>query len=225
MTDLAPYDYLSTTDAVLARLLERQGPADPFSWPAADAAGSSNFAALALHITSQQISTSAALSIFSRIHGPAGGLLTAEDIVELGPERLRAAGLSHAKTVSLLDLAERQRTGTLDVDALDGLPDAEVLAALTAVKGLDRGRRRCSSSISCAGPTCFRLGTSASGMLCSSPGTSRRSPLRRASWSWDAPGRHTRPTPHRCSGTRCRERRRGPDQPFGRADERLQSRF
>ncbi|MYV58209.1 hypothetical protein GT042_38135, partial [Streptomyces sp. SID3212] len=56
----------------------------------------------------------------------------------LGPERLRACGLSHAKVSYLLGLARSQQGGLIDVDGLGGLTDAEAVAALTAVRGLGR---------------------------------------------------------------------------------------
>jgi DNA-3-methyladenine glycosylase II len=53
------------------------------------------------------------------------------------PDELRiAAGLSHAKVRYLRSLAEHVEDGRLELDRLDSLPDEEVIAALTAVKGL-----------------------------------------------------------------------------------------
>jgi DNA-3-methyladenine glycosylase II len=136
MTDLTPYERLAAIDDVLAEILRRHGAADPFHWPGADPAGASNFAALALHITSQQISTTAALSIFHRLEEATGGLPTAQAITELGQARLRECGLSGAKTASLLDLARLHATGVVDIDRLDGLDDAQVIAALTTIRGV-----------------------------------------------------------------------------------------
>src|SRR4051794_40586553 len=136
MTDLTPYERLAATDDVLAEILRLHGAADPFHWPGADPAGSSNFAALVLHITGQQISTTAALSIFHRVEEAAGGLPTAQAITELGQARLRECGLSGAKTASLLDLARLHSTGVVDVDRLDALDDGQGISALTTIRGV-----------------------------------------------------------------------------------------
>ena len=53
------------------------------------------------------------------------------------PDELRvAAGLSHAKVAYLRSLAEHVLDGSLQLDRLDELPDDEVIADLTAVRGI-----------------------------------------------------------------------------------------
>ena len=53
------------------------------------------------------------------------------------PDELRqAAGLSHAKVRYLRSLAEHVLDGSLELEKLDQLPDDEVIAELTAVKGI-----------------------------------------------------------------------------------------
>jgi DNA-3-methyladenine glycosylase II len=47
-----------------------------------------------------------------------------------------AAGLSRAKTAFLRSLAEHVTSGALEIERLDDLPDAEVIAELVAVKGI-----------------------------------------------------------------------------------------
>lgn len=54
----------------------------------------------------------------------------------LGADGLRACGLSRAKASYLLDLADRQARGLIDIDHLEGLSDIEVMAELTAVHGV-----------------------------------------------------------------------------------------
>ena len=61
---------------------------------------------------------------------------TPAEIIAADPEEIRAAGLSRPKVAYLRDLAERVEDGELDVDRLAELPDEEVSAQLTAVKGL-----------------------------------------------------------------------------------------
>lgn len=98
------------------------------------------FAALVRVIASQQLSGKAADTIFGRVVALAGGpgALTPDRVKALEATALRAAGLSRPKISYLYDLAEHVLDGRLDLHALDGHPDEEVLAAITAVKGLGR---------------------------------------------------------------------------------------
>ncbi len=52
------------------------------------------------------------------------------------PEVLRGVGLSRNKASYLRSLAEHVISGELELDRLTDLPDEEVMAQLTAVKGL-----------------------------------------------------------------------------------------
>ena len=57
----AHYDALAVKEPVLAQLIEAHGRPDPFAWNDGGRTGSDDFAAMVLHIVSQQISTAAAL--------------------------------------------------------------------------------------------------------------------------------------------------------------------
>jgi DNA-3-methyladenine glycosylase II len=130
------YRSLAEVDAVLARLVATYGRPDPFEWHDGGRSGSSNFAAMVLHITGQQISTKAAFAIFDRIAAAAGGTPTPDGILALSAERLRGLGLSWAKAAYLRDLAQRQASGLIDLEDMTGLDDDEAIAALTAVRGI-----------------------------------------------------------------------------------------
>ncbi|HET8978947.1 MAG TPA: DNA-3-methyladenine glycosylase [Solirubrobacteraceae bacterium] len=97
-----------------------------------------HYAVLIRTITGQQVSTQAAAAIYNRLTDRFGGRApTPEEVLADDPEALRAAaGLSRAKTTYLRSLAEHVLEGSLKLDALDRLPDDEVIAELTAVKGL-----------------------------------------------------------------------------------------
>jgi DNA-3-methyladenine glycosylase II len=98
------------------------------------------FSALARVIASQQLSGKAADTIFGRVVALAGGpgALTPERVKALEATALRGAGLSRPKISYLYDLADHVLDGRLDLHALDGHADEEVLTAITAVKGLGR---------------------------------------------------------------------------------------
>jgi DNA-3-methyladenine glycosylase II len=68
----------------------------------------------------------------------AGGVPTVEGFACVSDDELRAAGMSRQKTAYLRDLCEKVGSRGLDLDALDVLPDEEVIDALVKVKGIGR---------------------------------------------------------------------------------------
>lgn len=133
-----PYRELSSRDPVLARLAARHGRPDPFRWDDGGRTGDDRFAALVLHVLGQQISTTVAFVLFDRVTAAIGSLPDPAGIAALGPDRLRACGLSHAKASYLLGLAGSALTGDLDVGGLDRLTDQEAVDALVSVRGIGR---------------------------------------------------------------------------------------
>lgn len=95
------------------------------------------FRALVRAVLSQQLSTKAADTIEARVHALVGGRehLSAQALLALSPDALRAAGVSRPKIAYLRDLAGRVAEGTLDLHGLQHQTDAEVVAAITAIKG------------------------------------------------------------------------------------------
>jgi DNA-3-methyladenine glycosylase II len=95
------------------------------------------YGALLRSIVGQQLSTKAARTIYGRLieifngHAP-----SPRELLEVEPERIRAAGLSNAKVAYLRDLAVHVEEGTLELHRLPELADEEVSAQLTAIKGL-----------------------------------------------------------------------------------------
>src|SRR3954453_2563415 len=100
------YDRLLARDRLLPDTAEGHGRPDPFTWTAEGKTGAGHFAALVLHILSQQISTTLALMLFARLRAAAGGRVEPSSIAPLGADRLRSLGLSHAKSAYVLNLAE-----------------------------------------------------------------------------------------------------------------------
>jgi DNA-3-methyladenine glycosylase II len=95
------------------------------------------YAALLRAIVGQQLSTKAAESIFGRLIAKFDGRgPTPRELIDMDPDELRSVGLSRAKVAYLRDLAERVEDGELQLDLLKQLPDGEVSAQLTAVKGV-----------------------------------------------------------------------------------------
>lgn len=121
--------HLKKSDPVLADIIDRVGRfAMNYDEPA--------FHSLAEAIVYQQLHGKAAATIFKRLTDLAGEPLTPEGILKLSEEQLRGVGLSKQKLSYLRDLAEKTRAGALDFSGMADLPDAEVIKALTQVKGI-----------------------------------------------------------------------------------------
>jgi DNA-3-methyladenine glycosylase II len=128
---------LMGADRVIRRLMEEGGPIDPRS----DRRGSrpDPYDALARAIVGQQLSTRAAASIWEKLLDQFGGETpTPEALLERRPAQLQKAGLSRSKVEFLRDLARRVKDGRLDLKRLAELPDEDVIAELTEVKGIGR---------------------------------------------------------------------------------------
>ena len=121
--------HLKKSDPVLADIIDRVGRfAMNYDEPA--------FHSLAEAIVYQQLHGKAAATIFKRLTDLAGEPLTPEGILKLSEDQLRGVGLSKQKLSYLRDLAEKTRAGMLDFARMTDLPDAEVIKALTQVKGI-----------------------------------------------------------------------------------------
>jgi 3-methyladenine DNA glycosylase/8-oxoguanine DNA glycosylase len=124
---------LGAVDPVFARLVATYGPVrlgTPVRAPA-------RYQELARAVSYQQLAGAAAAKIWGRVHELADGpVLTAERVLTLGEPPLRAAGLSGAKAASLLDLAAKVLDGTVELARMGRLPDDEVVAELTTVRGI-----------------------------------------------------------------------------------------
>jgi DNA-3-methyladenine glycosylase II len=95
------------------------------------------YGALVRSIVGQQLSTKAARTIYERLTALFDGRTpTPAELLAADPDAIRAAGLSRPKVSYLRSLAEHVESGELELDRLDELPDDEVSAQLTAVKGL-----------------------------------------------------------------------------------------
>ena len=121
--------HLKKSDPILRAIIERIGPCRMQF-------GDPQFHSLAEAIIYQQLNGKAALTIFKRFAALAGEPLTPEGILKLTPLQMRSVGLSKQKSSYLLDMAERAQRGELDFSRLPTMPDDEVIAHLTQVKGV-----------------------------------------------------------------------------------------
>ena len=124
---------LARRDPILRDLMRRHGPCG-----LADSQHTDPFQALVHAIISQQLSTKAAATIAVRVDTLLDGLPMPARVAAVSDAQLRGAGLSGQKVSYLRDLCARIADGSLPLDALDRMPDEEVIAALTRVKGIGR---------------------------------------------------------------------------------------
>lgn len=123
---------ISAADQKLAAFIDRAGPYAPRPGQG-DA-----LASLARAIVFQQLATGAAAAIHKRFVAAIGGTVTAEAILATDATVLRGAGLSAAKTTSLIDLATKVLDGSVPLTGIEALDDDEIVARLTAVRGIGR---------------------------------------------------------------------------------------
>jgi DNA-3-methyladenine glycosylase II len=129
-------DHLRAADPVMRALIDQIGPDGLGDYRAGRP--NDHYGTLIRSIVGQQLSTKAAAAIFQRLTERYGGRTPSPaEVLADDPDELRAAaGLSHAKVAYLHSLAEHIESGELQLDRLTDLPDDEVIAELTAIKGL-----------------------------------------------------------------------------------------
>jgi len=120
-------------DPVLANLVAQAGP---ITHRPRDLDG--HFGALVRAITFQQLAGAAARAIHQRVRALVDGDLTPEALAAVPDEALRAAGLSAAKLASLRDLSAKVLDGTVVLGASARSTDDDIIAGLTAVRGIGR---------------------------------------------------------------------------------------
>ncbi len=88
-------------------------------------------------VTGQQVSVLAADAIWARLEAGVNGV-SAEHILQHGIDGLKAFGLSRPKARYALAIAQAERDGAIDFDAIKTLDDEAAMAALTGLIGIGR---------------------------------------------------------------------------------------
>jgi len=125
---------LAALDPVLAQLIARAGPCT-LGGPRRN---TSAFAELARTITFQQLAGRAAATIHGRLVTALGGRVTPAAVLATPVETIRAAGMSGAKTASVIDLANAFTDGRIKTRRLSTLPEDELIEELSSVRGIGR---------------------------------------------------------------------------------------
>ncbi len=143
---------LSKVDPVLRRVIRDVGP---FTLKP-DKGG---YGILVRSILSQQISTSAATTIRTRLQSllPAGKL-AAKSIDALTDEQLQSVGISQQKRGYLRDLTRCTLDGTLNFRRIATQPDDDVVETLIQVKGIGRWTAQMYLMFSLGRPDVFAVG-------------------------------------------------------------------
>jgi DNA-3-methyladenine glycosylase II len=124
-------DRLAQVDEDVARALVRVGyPASRQREP--------GFATLLRIMVAQQLSTKSAAAIWARLEAACAPVVTAEHYLALDDAAFRTIGFSRQKMAYGRSLAEAVAGGTLDLDALATMPEAEAIGAISALRGFGR---------------------------------------------------------------------------------------
>lgn len=124
---------LSRVDPALGAVIRRVGPC---AIPLGD---EGHFAALQRSILFQQLSGKAASTIRQRMQARFGGRApTPGELLAIPEDELRAAGVSGQKVASLRALARHVLDGSLPLEGIEALPDDEIIARVSQVRGLGR---------------------------------------------------------------------------------------
>jgi DNA-3-methyladenine glycosylase II len=130
------HQHISASDARMAELIARSR-----RYTLAPSISLRPFDALAESIAYQQLSGKAAATIWNRVRAlyPKKKWLDPATIIATPDDAFRAAGLSRAKIAALKDLAAKTVDGTVPSGrALVRMTDDEIVARLTAVRGIGR---------------------------------------------------------------------------------------
>ena len=136
MDHVQAHELLSASDPRLATLIERSRRYD-----ITPAVSIRPFDALAESIAYQQLNGKAAATIWGRVSAlyPKTKWLDPAKVLATPDEKLRAAGLSRAKTAAIKDLAAKTIDGTVPSGrAILRMSDDEIVARLTQVRGIGR---------------------------------------------------------------------------------------
>ncbi len=138
--DIAPFYEMAQSDPQLAPLVGAMRGLRPMRTPTA-------YEALVLAILGQQVSTHVARMLRNLLIETYGEQMPRGDdtlyafpqpatIAAAGVERLRSIKFSRRKAEYIVDISAQVADGSLRLDGLRGLPDDEVIARLTALRGV-----------------------------------------------------------------------------------------
>lgn len=123
-------DYIGTRNSAMADALVRVGYPEPRQ-------RETGYRTLLRTIVGQQVSVSAAASVWAKLEALLGDEMPPSDLLDTDFDSLRACGLSRQKQGYARSLCELVVSGGIDFDALPQ-DDEEAIALLTRIKGIGR---------------------------------------------------------------------------------------
>jgi DNA-3-methyladenine glycosylase II len=132
----AAHRHLSKRDPVMRRLIREHGKCD-----LVPEKRRSPFQSLVLAVAHQQLNGTAANNILTRFKKlfPGRKFPRPEDLAKVTDAQIRACGFSFAKIKSIRDIAEKTLSGVVPSSRqIVKLPDDEIIARLTEVRGVGR---------------------------------------------------------------------------------------
>jgi DNA-3-methyladenine glycosylase II len=121
-------DHLASADADLAAIIRMHGYPPMWNRP-------NTFETLVHFILEQQVSLASALAALNKLREKLE-VITPEKVLALGDEELKACYFSRQKTVYVRHLSQALVEKSLDLTALETMPDEAVRSRLTALKGI-----------------------------------------------------------------------------------------
>ncbi|HHT02305.1 MAG TPA: DNA-3-methyladenine glycosylase 2 family protein [Firmicutes bacterium] len=121
-------DYLKRKDKKLAALIDQVGMIERAITP-------DPFAALVTSVIGQQISSKAAQTVSERLCQLVG-TITPDSIAAADLAAIQACGMTMKKAIHIKGIADAALSGTVDFDALRGLPDEQIIKQLSALDGV-----------------------------------------------------------------------------------------
>ena len=126
--------FLTFCDKRLGRLIQQVGPCS-----LKQKKRRSPFESLVQSVAYQQLNGTAAATIIGRVKAlyPNRRFPTPEDLLATPDEKLRAAGLSRAKTAAIKDIAQKTLEGIVPTSrTISKLSNEEIIERLTSVRGV-----------------------------------------------------------------------------------------
>lgn len=123
--------YLRERDEVIRRIIDKVGPCSL-------APSKDYFGSLIRTIVSQQLSSKAADTIFSRLSSELGGEVTPARVLGLSSSHFVRAGISKQKKSYIVELAERFETGDITTATFCERDDENLINSLKEIRGIGR---------------------------------------------------------------------------------------
>ena len=121
-------EYLKGRDKILGECIDKIGPIRR-------EVDDGLFSSVVHHIIGQQISMKAQVTVWKRMR-EALGEINAQNLLAAGVLELQSLGMTFRKAEYILDFAAKVPGGEVDLERICGMPDAEAIRELAALRGI-----------------------------------------------------------------------------------------